>query len=71
MPKIRRNFGHWEKKNRDIAQRDSFGGLKGGWGERQELNGLDIHGPGEADGEVLFHMLLCSIKCGSWICTKR
>ena len=21
--------------------------------ERQELNGLDIHGPGEADGEVL------------------
>ena len=34
------------EKNRDIAQR-------GDGEERQELNGLDIHGPGEADGEVL------------------
>ena len=42
------------EKNRDIAQRDSFWRFEGGVGEeRQELNGLDIHGPGEADGEVL------------------
>ena len=42
------------EKNRDIAQRDSFWRVEGGDGEeRQELNGLDIHGPGEADGEVL------------------
>ena len=42
------------EKNRDIAPRDSFWRFEGGMGEeRQELNGLDIHGPGEADGEVL------------------
>ena len=42
------------EKNRDIAQRDSFWRFEGGDGEeRHELNGLDIHGPGEADGEVL------------------
>lgn len=41
------------EKNRDIAQGTHFGGLRGDGEERQELNGLDIHGPGEADGEVL------------------
>ena len=47
------------EKNRDIAQRDSFWRFEGGDGEeRQELNGLDIHGPGEADGEVLLSYIV-------------
>ena len=51
------------EKNRDIAQRDSFWRFEGGDGEeRQELNGLDIHGPGEADGEVLLLIYKCRIS---------
>ena len=47
------------EKNRDIAQRDSLWRFEGGDGEeRQELNGLDIHGPGEADGEVLLSYIV-------------
>ena len=47
------------EKNRDIAQRDSVWRFEGGDGEeRQELNGLDIHGPGEADGEVLLSYIV-------------
>ena len=47
------------EKNRDIAQRDSCWRFEGGDGEeRQELNGLDIHGPGEADGEVLLSYIV-------------
>ena len=59
MPKIRRNFGHWEKKTGILPKGTHFGGLKGGDGEeRKELNGLDIHGPGEADGEVLLSYIV-------------
>ena len=33
MPKIRRNFGHWEKKTGILPKGTHFGGLKGGgWG---------------------------------------
>ena len=42
----------------DVYKRQ-FWRFEGGDGEeRQELNGLDIHGPGEADGEVLLSYIV-------------
>ena len=47
------------EKTWDFAHRYHVCRFEGGAGaERQELNGLDIHGPGEADGEVLLSYIV-------------
>lgn len=58
MPKIRRNFGHWEKKTGILPKGTHFGGLKGGWGGEAGAEGWISTDRGKLMVKFSFHIIV-------------